>query len=103
MGVPLVTCLGETFAARVAASLLMAMNCPELIVRSLDDYVTLALRLARDPAARGALKAKLAANRNTAPLFQTAAYTRHLERAYRQMWERYQRGEPPAAFAVDDR
>jgi protein O-GlcNAc transferase len=100
-GLPLVTCLGETFAGRVAASLLKAVGLPELITTSLNDYEALALRLARDPALLGGIKDKLLRNRDTYPLFDTARFTRHLEAAYTTMWQRYQRGEPPQAFAVD--
>jgi predicted O-linked N-acetylglucosamine transferase (SPINDLY family) len=100
-GLPLVTCLGETFAGRVAASLLKAVGLPELITTSLEDYEALALRLARDPALLGGIKDKLLRNRDTYPLFDTARFTRHLEAAYTMMWQRYQRGEPPQALAVN--
>jgi predicted O-linked N-acetylglucosamine transferase (SPINDLY family) len=100
-GLPLVTCLGETFAGRVAASLLKAVGLPELITTSLEDYEALALRLARDPALLGGIKDKLLRNRDTYPLFDTARFTRHLEAAYTTMWQRYQRGEPPQALAVN--
>ena len=97
-GVPVLTCLGETFAGRVAASLLKAIGLPELITTSLADYETLALKLAREPPFLAAIKAKLARNRETYPLFDTARFTRHIEAAYVTMWERYQSGEAPTAF-----
>ena len=100
MGVPVVTCRGETFPARVATSLLRAIGLPELVTESLADYEALALALARDPARLAAIKAKLVRNRDTEPLFDTARFTRHLEAAYRAMWERQQAGLPPAGFAV---
>jgi predicted O-linked N-acetylglucosamine transferase (SPINDLY family) len=50
-----------------------------------------------------AIKAKLARNRETYPLFDTARFTRHIEAAYTTMWQRYQRGDPPKAFVVDER
>ncbi|HVZ13345.1 MAG TPA: tetratricopeptide repeat protein, partial [Bauldia sp.] len=99
-GLPLITCPGETFPSRVAASLLTAVGMPELIASSLDEYAALAVRLARDPAALAAVKAKLAANRDGTPLFDTARFTRYLEAAYATMVERHRRGEAPAAFAV---
>ncbi|HZT51679.1 MAG TPA: tetratricopeptide repeat protein [Stellaceae bacterium] len=99
-GLPLVTCLGSTFVGRVAASLLEAAGLPELVTRSLDGYEALALALARDPARLAALRARLEANRERLPLFDTDRSRRHIESAYRTMWERWQRGEPPAAFAV---
>jgi len=97
---PIVTCLGDTFAGRVAASVLTAVGLPDLITSSLDEYEALALRLARDPALLGAMKEKLLRNRDHCPLFDTARFTRHLEAAYITMWQRYQNGEPPRAFAV---
>ncbi|WEF52944.1 hypothetical protein AFIC_001457 [[Pseudomonas] carboxydohydrogena] len=99
-GVPVITCQGTSFASRVASSLLHAIGMPELITTSLEDYETLALRLARDPALLAATKDKLARNRFTAPLFDTARFTRHLEAAYVTMHERAQRGERPASFTV---
>ncbi|MFD3266092.1 O-linked N-acetylglucosamine transferase, SPINDLY family protein [Phenylobacterium ferrooxidans] len=99
-GLPLVTCVGRTFAARVAASLLQAAGLPELITKDLAAYEALALALARDPERLAALKAKLAAGLATAPLFDTDLSRRHIEAAYTIAWERHQRGEPPAAFDV---
>jgi predicted O-linked N-acetylglucosamine transferase (SPINDLY family) len=100
-GLPVLTCEGETFASRVASSLLRAVGLPELVTTSLDEYEALALKLAREPALLASIKAKLAENRLTAPLFDTERYTRHLEAAYITMWERSQRGEPPASFEVE--
>jgi len=101
-GLPVVTCLGETFAGRVAASLSRAVGLPELVTESLGDYEALALRLARDPAMLSALKAKLAHNRATHPLFDTARFTRNLEAAYIVMLERHRQTLPPAHFALSD-
>jgi protein O-GlcNAc transferase len=99
-GVPVLTCLGTTFAGRVAASLLRAIGLPELVTESLKEYEALALKLANDPVSLLAIKAKLARQREVYPLFDTARFTRHIESAYVTMWERYQRGERPEAFAV---
>lgn len=99
-GLPLVTCAGRGFAARVAASLLTAVGLPELITGSLEAYEALALDLAGNPGRLSAIKARLAANRETAPLFDTDLSRRHIEAAYATSWERQQRGEPPAAFDV---
>jgi protein O-GlcNAc transferase len=99
-GLPVVTCAGSSFAARVAASLLNALGLPELITDKLEDYESLALGLARDESMLAAVKAKLARNRDTFPLFDTDRSRRHIESAYQTMWERHQRGEPPASFAV---
>jgi predicted O-linked N-acetylglucosamine transferase (SPINDLY family) len=99
-GLPVLTCLGSTFAGRVAASQLKSAGLPELVATSLEDYEALALKIAHDPALHASLKARLARNRLTGPLFDVARFTRHLEAAYATMWERWQRGEPPASFAV---
>lgn len=99
-GLPLVTCLGNTFAGRVAASLLRAVGLPELVTETLADYEALALRLARDPQGLAAVRAKLEGNLATHALFDSARTCRHIESAYRLMWERHLRGEPPASFAV---
>jgi len=88
-GVPLVTCLGETFAGRVAASLLRAIRLPELIAPTPSDYEALAVELATQPGKLGEIRQRLAANRITQPLFDIAAYTRQLERAYTLMYERH--------------
>ncbi len=94
-GLPLVTCLGSTYAGRVGASLLRAADLPELVTTSLPDYEALALKIARDSAMQAALKAKLAMNRATCALFDTAQFTRDIEAAYTAMWQRYRRGDPP--------
>jgi len=99
-GVPVLTRSGATFAGRVAASLLRAVGLPELITPSAQDYEALALKLAREPALLAEIKDKLARNRDTCPLFDTARYARHLEAAYTTMWEIQQRGKPPKSFAV---
>src|SRR5262249_58774700 len=78
-GLPVLTCLGETFAGRVAASLLKAVGLSELVTTSFEDYEALALKLAREPSFLAAIKAKLARHRGTYPLFNTAHSTRHIE------------------------
>ena len=99
-GLPLVTCAGKTFAGRVAGSLLRAIGLPELVTSSLEEYEALALRLARDGDLLAALRARLARNRLTHPLFDTERFARNIEAAYRQMWETWRAGRPPAAFSV---
>jgi predicted O-linked N-acetylglucosamine transferase (SPINDLY family) len=100
-GLPVLTTAGGSFPGRVAASLLNAAGLPELVTESLDAYETLAVKLAREPTALAVIKARLAANRATHALFDTARFTRNLEAAFTRMWERQQGGEPPASFAVD--
>jgi protein O-GlcNAc transferase len=99
-GLPLVTCLGPTFAGRVAASLLNAVGLAELITDSLHEYEVLARKIAQDPMFLLNLKARLIHNRGICPLFNTKAFVRHMENAYRTMWDRYRHGEQPESFAV---
>ena len=101
IGLPVLTCLGETFAGRVAASLLNAIHLPELITTTQEAYEALAIDLATHPEKLSVIKRKLAENRLTTPLFDTKLFTKHIEAAYSIMWERYQRGEPPESFSVD--
>ena len=99
-GVPLVTVPGRSFASRVAASLLTAMEMPELITASLAEYEALALTLARDPVRLAALRTKMAKNRDTTALFDSDRLRRNVEAAYVRMWEARQRGEAPRSFRV---
>ena len=92
--------MGETFASRVSGSILTAGGVPELVARSRADYHALALRLARDRVALAALKAKIAGNRKTCALFNTAQFTRHLEAALVAIHERRRQGHPPQHFDV---
>ena len=82
MGLPLITCPGTSFQSRVAASILTAAGMPELIVGSLADYETLALKLASDRQFMSAIRKKLAANRETCALFDIQHFTRNLETIY---------------------
>jgi predicted O-linked N-acetylglucosamine transferase (SPINDLY family) len=100
-GLPVLTCVGNTFAGRVAASLLQAIGLPDLVTHSLAEYENLALKLARDPAALADVRSRLERNRATYPLFDTVRFTRHLEAAYTRMMEIHRSGLPPAAFAVE--
>ena len=100
-GLPLLTCTGNAFAGRVATSLLHAAEMPDLITQSLPDYEGLALRLARHPDQLAAIRARLVANRDCCPLFDTDRTRRHIESAYTTMWQRHQRGEAPEPFSVN--
>jgi predicted O-linked N-acetylglucosamine transferase (SPINDLY family) len=100
VGLPVLTCKGESFVGRVAASLLNAVGLPELVAHSLDEYKALAVKLATDRAMMGAIRQKLDCNRETCPLFETDRLRRDIERAYMTMWDIAQRGEPPRSFAV---
>ena len=94
-GLPVLTRRGESFAARIAASLLSAIGLPELIATTEQHYESLAIELAREPARLADLTAKLNRNRLSTPLFDTPRFTRHLEHAYALILERQLRGLPP--------
>jgi protein O-GlcNAc transferase len=100
-GLPVLTCVGNTFAGRVAGSLLRAVGLPELVTQTLHDYETLAFKLARSPALLAQIRDRLEHNRATVPLFDLERFRRHLEAAYLTMWETSQRGEPPRGFSVE--
>ncbi|HEX5280849.1 MAG TPA: tetratricopeptide repeat protein [Micropepsaceae bacterium] len=97
-GLPVLTCIGGAFAGRVAAGILNAAGLPELITPALEEYESLALSLAREPARLASIRAKLAEHRDICPLFDVERFTRHLERAYTEMWKCAERGEPPIRF-----
>ncbi|ALF56465.1 UDP-N-acetylglucosamine--peptide N-acetylglucosaminyltransferase SEC [Nostoc piscinale CENA21] len=100
-GLPVITCFGETFPSRVAASLLMAIGLPELITNSLETYEQLAIHLATYPEKLQQIKQKIAQNRTTYPLFDTPLYTRNLEQSYLKMWEIYASGQPAKAITIN--
>lgn len=100
-GVPVLTSPGNAFCGRVAASILNAIGLPELIAADLPEYEAMALRLAQMPGELAGLRAKLARNRDTQPLFDTERSVRHVEAAFRMMVERQRKGLPPESFAVE--
>ncbi len=99
-GLPVVTCMGETFAGRICGSMLHAAGLPELATDSLGEYEALALKLATEPTMLQGFAAKLAAGRDTCALFDIDRFRRHMEAAYATMRERHLRGEPPEDFTV---
>ena len=100
VGLPLITCRGQTFPGRVAASLLQAIGLCELVTEDLDSYQALAVKLASDPRALRSVREKLAHNRLSTPLFDTKDYTKHLEAAYRTMLEIRENADGPRSFTV---
>jgi len=99
-GVPVLTCLGTTYAGRMAGSLLRAVGLPEMITTSLTAYQALAIELVQNRQQLTFLRQKLASQRLTAPLFDTALFTRHIEAAYTQMHQRYLTGLPPEVLRI---
>jgi len=99
-GLPVLTLPGEGFASRVAASLLKAVQLPELIATSAANYEDMAVHMAENPQFHAGIKARLAQNRAGAPLFDTRRFTRHLETGYSRILERFQAGLPPEHIYV---
>ncbi len=97
-GVPVVTCTGESFASRVAASLLAAVGLAELSCPDARAYERQVLALARDGDRRRALREHLIAARDSAPLFDSAGYTRDFGDLLWRMAERWSKGLPPEHF-----
>jgi predicted O-linked N-acetylglucosamine transferase (SPINDLY family) len=93
-GLPVLTRAGETLVSRIAGSQLQAIGLPELVTTSLSEYEALALRLAREPETLAALRARLAANRHTHPLFDMARYTQDFEALLLHTWDERHRLEP---------
>jgi len=94
-GLPVLTCMGEAFAGRVGASLLKAVGLPDLIASSQEEYEKLAIELASQPKMLADIRAKLAGDLRTTPLFDTATFARRLETAYAAMYARYHAGLAP--------
>lgn len=99
-GLPVLTQAGESLVGRVAASLLHAAGLPGMVAASAEAYEALALDLAAAPDRLAAIRASLAAQRLTCPLFDTALFTRRIEAAYAMMVERARAGLPPQGFDI---
>lgn len=99
-GCPLITCMGETFASRVAASLLRAAHLPECVADDFEEYASLATKLAMNREWLSSLRTRLVLNRATVPLFDAPLTVRHLETAYVRMLEQWMSGEAPHGFDV---
>jgi predicted O-linked N-acetylglucosamine transferase (SPINDLY family) len=97
-GLPVLTCAGQSFASRVAGSLLTTLGLPELITYTHADYEQLALALATQPERLKALRAKLAAYRKTSALFDTPRFTAGLEAVYERMQAHHLAGLTPETF-----
>jgi predicted O-linked N-acetylglucosamine transferase (SPINDLY family) len=100
-GLPVLTCPGEAYASRMGASLVKAANLPELVAPDARAYERIAVELALAPDRLRALQDRLRRDRLAVPLFDSAAFTRHLEAAFVRMHERCVAGLPPAPLRVD--
>ena len=99
-GLPVLTMMGQSFASRVAASLLNAIELPELITNTQEQYEALAIDLALNPNKLTNIKNKLASNRFTTPLFDTPLFAKNLEAAYSEMYERYRTDLEPDHIVI---
>ena len=90
MALPLLTCMGDTFAARVAGSLLQHINLPELIAPNWQEYEDKAIFFAQNPSALNDLKQKLITQTKNSGLFNPAQFALNLEQQYQQIWQAYQ-------------
>ncbi|HSH73525.1 MAG TPA: tetratricopeptide repeat protein [Methylophilaceae bacterium] len=99
-GLPVITCMGDVPSARLAASLLNALEMPELITNNLDEYEKLVIWYAQNHQVRNSMREKLKGKRFTAPLFNTELTVRHIEQCYEIVWKRYQQGLPPSKVDV---
>jgi predicted O-linked N-acetylglucosamine transferase (SPINDLY family) len=99
-GLPLLTCPGSGFPARVSASLLIAAGLPELVAPSVEAYAALALTLATEPGPLAALRQRLTGSRTGCALFDTPAHTRALEAGWSAIIERARAGLPPGDIAL---
>ncbi|NJL58347.1 MAG: tetratricopeptide repeat protein, partial [Desulfobacteraceae bacterium] len=99
-GVPVVTLEGGHFASRVSSSILQAIGLPELITHTLDEFESLAIKLAQNPELLNQIRQKIAKNRLTEPLFDTPRFVRNLEQGYREMWELFVAGQSPRQIEV---
>ena len=94
-GLPVLTCLGNSFAGRVAASLLAALDLQGLITNDLSDYEELAIKLATQPDMLQKIKTELNANKLKKPLFDTKLFAKEIETAYKLIYKRHQEGLEP--------
>ncbi|MHA1164794.1 MAG: tetratricopeptide repeat protein [Alphaproteobacteria bacterium] len=103
VGLPVLTCTGRSFASRVAGSMLQALDLPELVTGSLEDYEALALKLASDHVLMKSIRAKLDRNKTSARFFDCARFRKHMEKAYETMIEIWRAGDAPRSIAVEPR
>ena len=102
MGLPVLTCQGNSFVSREASSVMNSINLPELITTTQEQYESLAIELATNPEKLKIIKDKLIDNLATSALYDTPLFTRHLETAYLKMYDRYQQGLNPDHIYVED-
>lgn len=101
-GLPVVALHGKHFCSRVSASVLSAIDMPELIATTLDEYKNLAIKLATDKKKLKEIKNKLQTNKKTTPLFDSERFTKNLEKAYKKVYQRNKKGLKPTHVYIDE-
>lgn len=101
VGLPVLTCKGESFASRMCASILKAANLDELITKSHLEYELLAIELANNPSKLMKIKNNLSNNIASSPLFKTNEFIKSLELAYKLIYERHHEGLKPDHVFVE--
>lgn len=99
-GLPVLTCMGRSFASRVGGSLLHALGLTDLVASDVQAYESLAIELALSPERLSRLRGQLDTARRTRALFDGRIFVRHLESAFHSMVARQRAGLPPAGFEV---
>ena len=99
-GLPVLTLIGKSFASRVAASLLNAIDLPELITTTQSAYEATAIELAHNPDKLASIKQKLAQNRSSTQLFNTSLFTKNIEAVYTKIYQRYQEDLQPDHISI---
>ena len=102
MGLPILTLNGNSFNSREAASIISAVNLPEMITKTNEEYESLAIELAENPKKYKVIKEKLAKNLHNAPLFNTPLFVKNLESTYEIMYEKYHQGLEPDHIYLND-
>jgi len=100
-GLPILTLIGDTFAGRVCSSLLMAIDLPDLITESREDYESLAIELATDTLRLNSIKERLKRNRISSPLFQSSLITKQIEKAFQKILQRSLNGAIPENLMIE--
>ena len=95
VGIPVLTLKGNSFASRVAASLLNTINLNELIVTNIEDYKKLAIKIYNEKNYLDEIKNKIAINKKKSNLFKVEIYTKNIEKAYKKVYQNYLEGIKP--------
>ena len=98
VGLPLLTLKGATFSSRVASSLLCALELPELMTHSFEEYENTAIELATNSSKLEVVKQKLEANKVNGPLFNIHLFKETLEEAYLSMYKKYLNSQIPSTI-----